>query len=189
MNKEKGYNMTTRGEGWKKSDEVIEQIGKTLRRKYQEDAEYRKMRKKATQKGREAIQRLREEDPEFRARMRDKLIQGNKDPILRANRGKTLSRIMKEKFKDPKYRKRIATIIAESNRRRKKKIPDIRKFLQEIKSGVKMKPLQIKYRMSEDTVRARVKEILGKFGVNHYTDAKKFLQDKDIDEIMEEINK
>lgn len=89
----------------------------------------------------------------------------------------------------PKYKERINLIIAKSNRRRKKKIRDICKFLEDIKSGLKTSSLAVRYKMSEDTVRLRVKEILGKYGINNPTEAKKFLQDKDIDEIMEEIDK
>ena len=49
--------------------------------------------------------------------------------------------------------------------------------------------LAVRYKMSEDTVRLRVKEILGKYGVNNPTEAKKFLQDKDINEILEDNDK
>ena len=88
----------------------------------------------------------------------------------------------------PKYKEWINLIITESNRRRKIKIPDIGKFLEDIKSGLKTSSLAVRYKMSEDTVRLRVKEILGKYGINHYTDAIKILQDKDIDEIMEDCD-
>ena len=86
----------------------------------------------------------------------------------------------------PKYKERINLIIAESNRRRKIKIPDIGKFLEDIKSGLKTSSLAVRYKMSDDTVRLRVKEILGKYGINNPTEAKKFLQDKDIKEILED---
>ena len=187
-NRKKGYNMTDGGVG-SQSEEVIKKIRDTLKRKYQEDAEYRKVRKKATQKGREAIKRLRKEDPEFRKRMRDKLIRGNKDPVLRAKRSATMKKLMDEKFKDPEYKKRIGLIIAESNRRRKIKITDVGKFLEDIKSGMKTSSLAVRYKMSEDTVRLRVKEILGKFSINNPTEAKKFLQEKDINKILEDNDK
>lgn len=168
MNKEKGYNMTTGGEGWKKSNDVIEQIGKTLRRKYQEDAEYRKVRKRATQKGREAIQRLREEDPEFIKRLNE--------AVARANR---------KKAKDPEYIKKCKEV----KKHLRKEVKDIRKFLRRIKSGVFAKNLAIEFNMSKSSVIRRTVEILGKFGIKTYTDAKEFLQDKDIEELMEEIDK
>ena len=186
--REKGYNMTDGGVG-SQSEEVIKKIRDTLKRKYQTDAEYRKWMINFNRKGREEVEKLRREDPEFRKRMRDKLIRGNKDPVLRAKRSATMKKIMDEKYKDPEYKKRIGLIIAESNRRRKIKIPDIGKFLEDIKSGLKTSSLAVRYKMSEDTVRLRVKEILGKYGINNPTEAKKFLQDKDIDEIMEEIDK
>ena len=87
----------------------------------------------------------------------------------------------------PKYKERINLIIAESNRRRKIKIRDICKFLEDIKSGMKTSSLAVRYKMSDDTVRLRVKEILGKYGINNPTEAKKFLQDKNFNEILEEI--
>ncbi len=89
----------------------------------------------------------------------------------------------------PKYKERINLIIAESNRRRKKKIRDVCKFLEDIKSGMRSSSFSVRYKMSEDTVRLRVKEILGKYGINNPTEAKKFLQDKDIKEILEKIDK
>lgn len=167
MNKDKGYNMTTGGEGWKKSDDVIEQIGKTLRQKYQEDAEYRKVRKRATQKGREAIQRLREEDPEFRKRLNE--------AIARANR---------KKAKDPEYIKKCKEV----KKHLRKEVKDIRKFLRRIKSGVFAKNLAIEFNMSKSSVIRRTVEILGKFGIKTYTDAKEFLQDKDVNKILEDCD-
>lgn len=89
----------------------------------------------------------------------------------------------------PKYKERINLIITQSNRRRKKKIPDIGKFLEDIKSGIKSSSLAVRYKMSDDTVRLRVKEILGKYGINNPTEAKKFLQDKDISKILEDNDK
>ncbi len=87
----------------------------------------------------------------------------------------------------PKYKERINLIIIESNRRRRKKIPDIGKFLEDIKSGMKSSSLGVRYKISEDTVRLRVKEILGKYGINNPTEAKKFLQNKNLNEILKEI--
>lgn len=62
-------------------------------------------------------------------------------------------------------------------------------FDNKIKSGIKTSSLTVRYKMSDGTVRLRVKEILGKYGINNPTEAKKFLQDQDIKEILEEIDK
>ena len=59
-----------------------------------------------------------------------------------------------------KYKERINLIITESNRRRKKKIRNIGKFLENRKSGLKTSSLAVRYKMLEDTVRLRVNIII-----------------------------
>ncbi len=69
---------------------------------------------------------------------------------------------------------------------RKKK--EVKKFLNDIKNWKTIKELLSEYKISYNTLNRRIKKILGKFGVYRYTDAREFLQDKDINKILEDCD-
>ena len=65
---------------------------------------------------------------------------------------------------------------------------EVKKFLNDIKNWKTIKELLFEYKISYSTLNRRIKKILGKFGVYRYTDGKKFLQDKDINKILEDYD-
>ena len=66
---------------------------------------------------------------------------------------------------------------------------EVKKLLNDIKNWKTIKELLFEYKISYSTLNRWIKKIIGKFGVYRYTVARKFLQDKDIDEVTEEIDK
>ena len=67
-------------------------------------------------------------------------------------------------------------------------IIDKKEFLKDIQN---MKKYEIthKYDMDGKTINRRIEELLGKLGVKNYTEAKEYLKDKDIDEVIRDIEK
>ncbi len=192
----------------KKQKEIIEKLNKALKKKYQ-DPKFQKKRKKLISEGMKKkyqdpkyleerkevykkqsdIMKKKHQDPEFKM----KLEKTRKTPEYKEKRkkaNKKHSDIMKKKHQDPEYRKNYMK--ARENpeykkrlsRALRKEIGDIKIFLIDIKSGMLKKELIQKYNMSSKTINRRIKEILGRYGPQNFSEAKKFLEDKDIDEIL-----
>jgi hypothetical protein len=69
---------------------------------------------------------------------------------------------------------------------RKTEISNKRKFLEDIQNLQKNK-IDIKYGMDAKTVNRRIGEILGDHGVKNYTEAKEYLQDKNLGDVVKDI--
>lgn len=112
--------------------------------------------------------------------------------------GNKISEMMIGKWKKHDYREMMTEILTEVNRKKakdleflkklrasriplRKEIPDIKIFLEEIKSGETGAALGVKYKMSPSSINNRIKEILGKYGAKSIRVAKKFLRDKIIE--------
>ncbi len=158
-----------------------------MKKKYQ-DPKYLEERKEVYKKQSD-IMKKKHQDPEFKM----KLEKTRKTPEYKEKRkkaNKKHSDIMKKKHQDPEYRKNYMK--ARENpeykkrlsRALRKEIGDIKIFLIDIKSGMLKKELIQKYNMSSKTINRRIKEILGRYGPQNFSEAKKFLEDKDIDEIL-----
>ncbi|MFX1297420.1 MAG: GIY-YIG nuclease family protein [Promethearchaeota archaeon] len=70
---------------------------------------------------------------------------------------------------------------------RKKVISNKREFLEDIQN-IKSKEIEQKYDMNRSTVNKRIQEMLGHRGVNNYAQAKTYLEDKNLDEVLKDIN-
>ncbi|KKL57966.1 hypothetical protein LCGC14_2230130, partial [marine sediment metagenome] len=73
------------------------------------------------------------------------------------------------------------------NRRYKKEIKDKKEFLEDIQRMMS-KDIAKKYDMSRSTVNKRIREMLGDHGVKNSTEAKKYLNGKNLDEVVKDIN-
>ena len=69
----------------------------------------------------------------------------------------------------------------------KKEISNKKEFLEDIQN-IKSKEIEEKYDMRRTTVNKRIGEMLGEYGVKNYTEAKKYLEDKNLDEVVKGIN-
>ena len=71
--------------------------------------------------------------------------------------------------------------------KKKKKIIDKKQFLNDILNKKKKEIISI-YKMGGATINRRINELLGRYGIKNYGEAKKFLKNKNITEILNEIN-
>ncbi|TFG25140.1 MAG: GIY-YIG nuclease family protein [Promethearchaeota archaeon] len=103
-----------------------------------------------------------------------------------------ISKKHKEKWKDLEYRKKISKarkkIWQDPEYREKRKvlkpIVNKRQFLTNIKNGKSLKNLSKEYCMSPNTIKKRICEILEPFGIQSLKQARKYLKNKNIDEIL-----
>ena len=87
---------------------------------------------------------------------------------------------------DPEYKKRQSEAM-KGKRNAYKEITNKKEFLSDIKNKMQLKDMAQKYKMSGNTVNEKIKEMLGAHGVKNYTGAKKYLKDKDINNILKDI--
>lgn len=211
MNPAIGYNMTEGGEGGRPSQEVIEIIRKKNKEKWKEptykkriceatsaglkkkwqEPEYREKKIEAIrslwknpdykEKQRKIIKK-RWENPQFKENHREKLREVWNNQKFKLMMSKKLSKAVSEKWQDPEYRQKQI----EGHKKLRKEIQDRRTFLRELKNGILKKDLMKKYKMSKNTINVRIYEILGKYGVINYREARKFLENKEINTIFED---
>ncbi len=149
-----------------------EKMSKVTTEKYQKDPKYKE---KQTQERRE-----RAKNPEWI----EKMTKINREITQRPEYKEKMSKVISEKWdKDPEYRQKQI----ESHDKYKKKIEDKREFLNDIKNEVQKKELLEKYEMSGKTMNRRIEEMLGEHGVKNYTGAKEYLKDKDLDDVLKDI--
>lgn len=70
----------------------------------------------------------------------------------------------------------------------KKEISNKKEFLHDIQNKLS-KEIEQKYDMGKTTVNKRIREMLGDHGVKNYTEAKTYLANKNLDEVVKELNK
>jgi len=208
MNRNKGYNMTEGGDGGKLRPELVEKIKKKIIAKW-EDPKYKQRQSNGL--------KIKWQDPKYKKVMTEsakirsnnsiyikKLSEAKKkdwkninyrknkiksvrlrwqDNEFKEKVRKSLSKTFKIKWQDPKYRKKQL----ELPQYQKKKV-DKREFLNDLKNCKLKEIIEKKYRMSHHTINKRIKEILGKFGIKNYTEAKNFLKNINIDKFLNEID-
>lgn len=94
----------------------------------------------------------------------------------------SVSEGVKEKWKDEKYRERQARAKAEG----KREIPDKEQFLKDISEMMK-KDINAKYDMDGKSINKRIEDMLKHQGVRTYSEAKKYLEDKNIKDVVKDI--
>lgn len=91
-----------------------------------------------------------------------------------------MTKINREKVKNQDYIKKQI----DAHKHQRKEINNIYKFLFDIKNGKDSRELTKNYKMSRHTLNKRIKEILGKHGVNNFQEGQSFLRDREIDKIL-----
>lgn len=180
MNPKKGYNMREGGEGGRIRAEVKKKISYAIKKKYREDPIFRERMR--------FLSKERMKDPEYKAQHVRWLHEGLKkkrqeDPQFREKMRKFIIALNKKKRSNPEFIQKQK----ESHEHERKEIPNIQKFLQEIKDGKESRELVKEYKMSRPTINKRIREILGKYNVKNYKEAKAYLKEKNIDSILKRL--
>ncbi len=100
------------------------------------------------------------------------------------NYQKNVSKGVTDKWQQAKFRERQLRAKTEG----KREIPDKMKFLNDIKGMVK-KDINAKYDMDGKSINKRIAEMLGHHGVNNFSQAKKYLEDKNLKDVLKDVNK
>ena len=187
MNREKGYNRHPGGHGGRPSPEVMEYLSKIGKEKWNEDLEYRE---KQTEERRE-----RAKDPGWL----EKMTEINQNLPLMPEYKENMSNSLKEKWQDPTYQESVSEGVTgkwqeekyrerqfESRATGKREIADKGEFLKDIQE-MKKKDINAKYDMDGKCINKRIEEMLGHHGIKNYSEAKKYLEDKNLDDIEKEV--
>ena len=189
MNPDKGYNLKEGGRGGRLSEVAKEKLSKIGKEKWQNDLEYQK--KQLNER------RERSKDSEFIDKMNNLNKEKGKNPKFREKMSKVGSEKWQndleyqkkqlkergERGKDPRFREKMRDV----NKVKRKEITDKREFLEDIQK-MKNKEITKKYDMNKATVSKRIQEMLGKHGVKNHTELKNYLEGKNLDEVVKEIN-
>ena len=89
---------------------------------------------------------------------------------------------------DPEYKK-MQSEAMKGKRNAYKEIENKKEFLNDIKNKMPVKELTEKYAISYPTVNERIKEYLGDYGVRNSTGAREYLKDKEIEDVLKDIDK
>ncbi|MHA2180991.1 MAG: GIY-YIG nuclease family protein, partial [Promethearchaeota archaeon] len=170
MNPDKGYNMTEGGEGGRPRQEVIERMTE--------------------------ISRERAKDPEWLEKMTNINQEIARNPETIEKMSKSLSKKWQEqqyqekvskgatdKWQEVEHRKRQFTARREGRR----EIPDKGEFLKDIQD-MKKKNINSKYDMDGKSINKRIEGMLGHHGVKNFSQAKKYLENKNLDKVLNDIN-
>ncbi|MFX1258991.1 MAG: hypothetical protein ACFFAN_14125, partial [Promethearchaeota archaeon] len=124
------------------------------------------------------INRERAKDPEYQKKMSNSLKEKWQEPEYQ----KSVSKGVSKKWQEPEYRERQMR----AKREGKREIRDKRQFLKDIQE-MKKKDINTKYDMDGKSINKRIEGMLGKYGVKNYSEAREYLQDKNIDDVLKEI--
>ncbi|MFX1570119.1 MAG: hypothetical protein ACFFCV_17315 [Promethearchaeota archaeon] len=188
MNPDKGYNMREGGRGGRLSERLKEYLSERGLEKWQYDLEYQEKQIKERQ--------ARAKDPEWLNKMTevnqeiarnpetlDKMSQSLSDKWKDQKYQDNVSKGVTNKWQEYKYRKRQFNSRANGRR----EITDKREFLNDIQE-MKKKDLNEKHDIDGKCMNRRIKEMLGHRGVNNFSQAKKYLEGKNLDEVLKDIN-
>ncbi|GAG07033.1 unnamed protein product, partial [marine sediment metagenome] len=189
-----------------KDPEWHEKVSKGVSNKYQNDPEYKE---KQTQERRERaknpdwrekmtkINQERAKNPDWREKMTKINQEKGKDPKFQEK----VSKAITTKWdKDPEYRKKqederkerakdpnFINKMREIGKQHRKEISDKRQFLNDIKNNMPKKDMLDKYKIGKNSYNKRIQEMFGPNGPKNYTELKDYLQGKDINDILKEI--
>jgi len=171
MNPDKGYNMTEGGEGGRQSPEVIEKMTEISKERAKNPDWLQKM----TEINQEIAR-----NPQTLEKMSSVMTEKWQEPKYQ----ESVSKGVTEKWKDEKYRERQARARTEG----KREIPDKAEFLKDI-TEMKKKDINTKYDMDGKSINKRIEEMLKHQDVRTYSEAKKYLEDKNLNEVLKDIEK
>lgn len=170
MNPDKGYNMTEGGEGGRPRPEVIERMTEISRERAKDPKWLDKMAEVNQEIGR---------NPETQGKISESLSEKWQEKQYQDN----VSMGATNKWQEAKHRDRQFT----ARRAGKREIPDKGEFLRDIQD-MKKKDINTKYDMDGKSINVRINEMLGHHGVKNYSEAKKYLENKNLDNVLKDIN-
>ncbi|MHA2399010.1 MAG: hypothetical protein ACXADU_08990 [Promethearchaeota archaeon] len=188
MKPEKGYNIKDGGRGGRLNDAAKEKLSKIGTEIWNKDSEYKEKQLKARKElaqNQEFIEKMTEVNQEIarnqetQKKMSESISKKWEEQQYQEN----VSKGATNKWQDAKHRERQFISRSEG----KREIQDKREFLKDIQD-MKKKDLNEKYDMDGKSINKRIKEILGHQGVNIFSEAKKYLEDKNLDEVLKEIH-
>ena len=205
MNPDKGYNMKEGGLGGKLGEVAKENLSNVISEKWQEDLEYQEKQlnaRKELGQNQEFLEKMTEinreraKNPEWLEKMTDV----NQEIARNPETQEKMSAAISGKWQDQKYQESVSKGITgkwqESKYREKqftarvdgkREIPDKGKFLKDIQE-MKKKDLNTKYEMDGKCINRRIEEMLGHHGIKNFSQAKKYLEDKNLNEVLKDVN-
>jgi len=190
MNPDKGYNLKEGGQGGRLSEVAKENLSKAGTKKWQNDREYRdkqrKERQERAEKNPEWAQKMTEINQKIarNPQSQEKMSKALSEKWQESKYQESVSKGVTEKWKDEKYRERQARAKTEGRR----EIPDKAEFLKDI-TEMNKKDIITKYDMDGKSINKRIEEMLKHQGVRTYSEAKKYLEDKNLNEVLKDIEK
>ncbi|TFG10952.1 MAG: hypothetical protein EU535_07890 [Promethearchaeota archaeon] len=186
-NPDKGYNLTEGGLGGRPTQEVIDKLSNTIQDLWQ-DNDYREKQLEARK------------DLGHNEEFIEKMTELNRDRALQSEYHQKMSESIKEVWQNSDYQEKVSSSITEkwndpnyiekqfmSRTEGRREISDKEEFLRDIRD-MKRKDLCEKYNMDGKGINRRIKEMLGHQDINHFTSAKNYLQDKNLAEVVDDIN-
>ncbi|MBY9006996.1 MAG: hypothetical protein KGD63_09570 [Candidatus Lokiarchaeota archaeon] len=187
FDREIGYNMTEGGLGGRLRDEVKENLSNISIELWQ-DLDYKDKQLDARARiseDQEFIEKMtninqkRAENPEYRK----KLSIAGKDKWEDLEYREKISKSSKNNWQTPEHRKNQLISRQFGSIR---KIKNLKEFLRDI-LNMKKKDLNFKYNLEGKCMNREIKKMLEDYGIKNYTDARIFLEGKNLDKIVKEI--
>ncbi|MHA1452121.1 MAG: hypothetical protein ACTSRD_04595, partial [Promethearchaeota archaeon] len=113
----------------------------------------------------------------------EKMTEINQEINRNSETREKMSNSLTERWQDPKYREKQFSSKSDV----KKEILDRKQFLQDIQD-MKRTDLAQKYNMSEVTTNKKIQDMLGHHGVHTYSEARRYLENKNPKEVLKDIN-
>jgi len=208
MNPKKGYNLKRGGSRGKPSPEVLKKMSRSITKVMQNPEITKKMSTSITELWQTFEYRNKQsrcgiwQTPEYRKNQSEIMKKIAKSPgniITRSKASKSVWKRPGQKEKisiakkeaymnDSEYRERLDKIREKARKARRIEIQDVRQFLIDVKNSNRWVEVVRKYPFkSRDTLNARLKEILEPFGIRNYTMAKKFLECRNIEDLLKKL--
>jgi len=189
LNPEKGYNVMEAGRGGLLTERVKEKMSRSHEEKWQSDQVYQQKQvseRRERANNPEWIKKMAEvnqeiaRNPETLKKMSESILEKWKEKEYQENVSKGVS----GKWQEPKFRERQFNAKVYGRR----EIPDRAEFLKEIQN-LNKKDLNRKYDMDGKCINDRIKDMLGHHGIQNFSQAKKYLEDKNLDNVLKDINR
>jgi len=208
MNPKKGYNLKRGGSRGKPSPEVLKKMSRSITKVMQNPEITKKMSTSITELWQTFEYRNKQsrcgiwQTPEYRKNQSEimkKIAKSPENIITRSKASKSVWKRPGQKEKisiakkeaymnDSEYRERLDKIREKARKARRIEIQDVRQFLIDVKNSNRWVEVVRKYPFkSRDTLNARLKEILEPFGIRNYTMAKKFLECRNIEDLLKKL--
>jgi len=202
MNRKKGYNMTEGGDGGRPRQEVIEILRKKSSERWKDKKFIEKqsngVKKKWKEqeyidKQRKAMER-KQNSREYKEILRkiqlklSKIVKNKAEFLNDIKEGMKLQELtIKYSMSHPTILRNIRMILGKygvKDYRQARRYLNKKEFLIDIKNGMLAKEIMRKHKTNNRGFSRMIREYLGCYGLSNYRDAKEFLEDKNIEEIL-----